>query len=105
MADARTRTPFPLTEKHVLLARSGDLAAADAEMAGVLSEQLVTSVLDLVPDILLSGNEFATPAAARERYRRYLLTRVAGPRAFVAEAAAARERLRRAPAPRVSARR
>jgi hypothetical protein len=107
--EARARTAFPLVKQHVLLARSGDLAAADEELAGALSEGVIAGILDAVPDALLTdpvgGREFATAGAARDRYRDYLATRLASPRAFVAEAAQARERLLREPSRHLSARR
>ena len=108
--EARTRTRFPLIATHVLLARAGDIAAMDAELAPRLDAAVIDRVLRQVPDALLvdpaSGrDEFATADEARERYRRYLLTRLEGPRDFAVEAAAARDRVRREPPLRLSARR
>lgn len=107
--DARTRTPFPLIEQHVLLDRSGDLEAADAQAARALSEHVIQDVVNRVPDTLL-----ATPAdqpgavstdEARERYVSYLLMRLRSPRDFVGEAIRAREHVRHVPPRRLSARR
>ena len=107
--EARTRNSFPRIQDHVLLTASGDLEAADAEMAAALDDAAVRRVLDLVPDALLTddvgGQEFATAAAARERYRDYLLTRLRAPRDFVAHAMDARERRRHEPPKRLHARR
>jgi hypothetical protein len=107
--DARARGAFPLIKEHVLLGRSGDLGAADAELAGLLTPAVIDAVLAQVPDALLTddvaGREFATGDEARGRYRRYLTTRLEAPRAFAAEAVAARERLRGAPPLHLSARR
>jgi hypothetical protein len=108
--DARARTPFPLIATHVLLARAGDVEAADAELAPRLDAGVVHDVLRQVPDALLvdpvsGASDFATAAEARERYARYLLTLLDGPRAFVAEAAAASEKVRREPPRHLSARR
>jgi hypothetical protein len=107
--DARARTPFPLIREHVLLARAGDLAAADAELAARLTPAVIAAVLDAVPDALLTdavgGTEFATAGAARARYASYLTARLAAPRAFAAEAAAAGARARLEPPRRLSARR
>jgi hypothetical protein len=106
---ARTRTPFPLVKDHVLLARSGDLAAADAELAGALTEGLIADVLARVPDTLfldpVSGGDFASAEEARARYRDYLVTRLRAPRAFLEEAERARERVRCEPPRHLSARR
>ncbi|HEX2201728.1 MAG TPA: HipA family kinase [Longimicrobium sp.] len=107
--EARTRTPFPLIRDHVLLARSGDLEAADARGAAALPEARITAVLDAVPDALLGdparADAPADPAGARARYVRYLRTRLEAPRAFAAEAAKAREAaLREPPRPRAARR-
>lgn len=107
--DARTATPFPLIREHVLLARAGDLAAVDAELAARLTPDVVAGVLAAVPDALLTdvvgGGEFASAHAARARYAGYLTARLAAPRAFVTEAAAAAARARLEPPRRLSARR
>ena len=107
--EERTRTPFPLIRDHVLLDRSGDLEAADRQAVALLTERRLDEVLSQVPDELLTdavgGQEFATAAEARARYRTYLLTRLRTPRAFVTEALSAREHLKRVPARKRSARR
>jgi hypothetical protein len=88
---------------------SGDLGAADAAAARALTEPVLARVLAGVPDDLLldgtAGEEFATAAEARERYLRYLVQRLAEPRAFVDEAIAARELLLREPPRALKARR
>ena len=83
--DARTRTPFPLIQHHVLLARTttDEIAAADRFGIDRLSSSTIDSILAQVPDALLSD--------PRERYREYLLRRLEAPREFVAEINRARE--------------
>lgn len=107
--EARARAPFPLVRQHVLLDRVGDLRAADAELAPMLSEPVVRDVLANVPDALLcdpvSGGDFATADAAREKYVWFLTTRLQGPRAFVDAAIAARETAHAQPPQRRGARR
>jgi hypothetical protein len=107
--EARARAPFPLTAKHVLLTRSGDLAAADEAAAAALTPDVVASILAAVPDALLAGplsaGDFASADEARARYGWYLTTRLAGPRAFAAEAARLRDEVRAAPPARLQARR
>ncbi len=107
--DTRTITSFPLIRSHILLSASGDLAAADAECAGRLSEELIVAILDQIPDDLLLGAgdrpEFASAADARDRYRRYLTRRLQAPRAFTAEAIAAQAQVRREPPQHLKARR
>ena len=107
--EARTRTPFPLTKQHVLLARAGDVMAADGDLAAALTPDVLAGVLAEVPDVLLtdrvSGSDFASADDARARYVSYLAGRLAGPRAWAAEAEAARQRLRSEPPRHLSARR
>jgi hypothetical protein len=107
--EARTRTPFPLIKDHVLLRMSGDLDAADAELSALLTETVLTEIVASLPDALLSdpavAADFATPQAARERYLGYLLTRIAAPRGFVAEATAAKSKAASEPPRRLHSRR
>jgi hypothetical protein len=57
---------------------SPDLAAADARMAPLVDERLLTEVLALVPDVWLADEPgFVSPDAVREAYLRHLLARVA----------------------------
>ncbi|MDB4883541.1 MAG: hypothetical protein JWL95_2307 [Gemmatimonadetes bacterium] len=108
--DARTTSGFPLIRSHILLASSGDLAAADAECASTLSDEVIGDVVDAVPDDLLLDEaagrpEFATALEARDRYRSYLTRRVHAPRAFAAEAIAAQQQVRLEPPLHLKARR
>jgi hypothetical protein len=107
--DARVHTPFPRIREHVLLERSGNLEAVDAELAAVLSDERIGDVLAKVPDELLldrtRGQEFATADDARARYWDYLTRRRDQPRTFVHEAVRARTQVRDTPPHRLSARR
>ena len=108
--DERTRTSFPLIRSHVLLRQSGDLTAADRECAALLAGDVIREVIASVPDTLLvdpaaGASDFASPAAARERYARYLTMRLAEPRAFLREAVAAQEQVRLEPPLHLKARR
>jgi len=92
----RTLDPFPPIRDHVLLDRAVGVEEVDAAMAAMLSPEVVEGALERVPDSLLGdpllSGEFPDPAAHRTRYREYLLTRLAPPRPFAAEAAAAHAR-------------
>ena len=108
--EARTVTSFPLIRSHVLLHGAGDLAAADAACAALLSPDVIAAVVDSVPDELYLDHvgapaEFASAADARERYHAYLSRRLMPPRAFAAEAIAAQGQVRREPPRHLSARR
>jgi len=109
--EGRTRTPFPLIDKHVLLRQSADLVEADARLARRLSPEAIERVLAELPDELLldampgDGSVPLAAELARQRYRDYLTLRLQAPRAFVEAAVEARERVRREPPPVLRARR
>lgn len=107
--EARTRTPFPLIKDHVLLRMSSDLDAADAELSALLTESVLTDIVARLPDALLAdplvAADFPSIEATRERYLSYLLTRIASPRAFVAEATAAKSKAATEPPRRLHSRR
>src|SRR5688572_13862396 len=52
VTEARTRDPFQMIEKHVLLAGSGDLKHADKEIADKLGEDVIRETVDSVPNEL-----------------------------------------------------
>ena len=107
--EARTVTPFPLIRDHVLLARADDIESADAELAARLDESFLASLLEQIPDSLLTvpapGESTVTAAGARARYLAYLTARLRAPRAFAAEAERARVHARSSPRQRLEARR
>jgi hypothetical protein len=108
--DERTRTSFPLIRSHVLLQQSGDLARADHECAALLAGDVIRDVVATVPDSLLvdpaaGASDFSTGAEARERYERYLVTRLSGPRTFLHVAIAAQQQVRLEPPLHLKARR
>ena len=109
---ARTRTPFPLVERHVLLGRASSIQAADEALAPLLTEDVVRALVDAVPDELLdddtgpvSRGDFPDARAARDRYATYLLERLAGRASFVEAAESARQRGAVTPAQRLRSRR
>ena len=81
---ARAHAPFAPIRQHVLLPLAGDIRAADAVLAPLVTEALLTDIVARVPDAWLTAE--ATPEATRRGYVEHLLARVTGPRAFVEEA-------------------
>lgn len=75
--------PFPQIAEHVLLARAGSIADADARMAERIDRALLQSVAALVPADWLAGER-------AETYVDYLARRLEPPRRFVEEAEDAR---------------
>ena len=95
--EARAQAPFPRIREHVLLTLAGDLAAADARLRPLLTDEAVRAVVAALPSEWL-GDEpsFGDLAEHREAYVTYLLARLHGPRRWLEEAIDAR---RRGPAP------
>lgn len=92
-ADAHAVRPFERIADHVLLPYASSIADADARLAPRLDTALVDDLVRAIPaawlpdDLAIGGHE-----AQRDAYRRYLGSRLVGPRPFAEEA----ERARRA---------
>jgi hypothetical protein len=78
--------PFPLIADHVLLPFAGSIAEADERLAPRAGRGVIEQIVAEVPDAWLGD----APALAREVYVTYFDERLAGPRAFAAEAEEAR---------------
>lgn len=90
----RAASPFAPIANHVLLAGADDIAAAGARLTPVLTDDLLTTIVALVPDEWLDdGAPFATLEEHRAAYVEYLVTRRDAAPIFVEEALRARERL------------
>jgi hypothetical protein len=81
---SRGRDPFPQVKDHVLLPWAAALEEADARMAASLTQEVVRSVVDLIPDAWLG------PGERREAYAEFLALRLEPPRPFLKEAVRAR---------------
>ncbi len=89
--DQRTRDPFVLIKEHILLPFANDIETADQTMTGVISEETIKRVVELVPDDWLKDSSpFSTIAENRLAYVDYLARRLDEPRNFVEEAIRAR---------------
>lgn len=88
----RARSPFGPIKDHVLLPWANALEAADAELAPLLTPQVLERIVSQVPDLWLGGEEqFEDVEAHRAAYVEYLKARLEGPRAWVEEARHARQ--------------
>jgi len=93
-AEASARRVYDGSD-HALVSFAPDVAAADAALAPLVTEELLREVVALVPDAWLAGEPgFGAPDEVREAYVRQLLLRMAEPRTewlpTVPEGAAAR---------------
>jgi hypothetical protein len=79
-AAAGTQAVFNASD-HVLASYASDMPGADAALAPWVTEELLRSVVALVPDEWLADEPgFESADAVRSAYVDYLLTRVSGPR-------------------------
>jgi hypothetical protein len=84
-AAASARRPYDARD-HALLGFHPDLAAADAALAPLVTEELLTEVAALVPEEWLEDEPgFASADAVRAAYVEQLATRMAGPRDWLPE--------------------
>nr|WP_068888606.1 HipA family kinase [Pedobacter panaciterrae] len=86
--------PFALVKDHVLLPQASELDEVDTAFKAILTDELITSVVSLIPEEWLtdeSGQE--TAEERRQVYRQFLISRVANSEVFVKEAQNARESL------------
>ena len=89
----KIQSSFPQIGDHVLLPLSGEIGAADARLRPLLTKDVLTQIVSTIPDEWLTpDDEFADTHAQRDEYTAYLIERLNGPRAWLAEAEAARQR-------------
>lgn len=84
--------PFLLIKDHVLLSQALELELVDEEFRLILSEELIRSIVDLIPEEWLGG-VFETIEEHREAYAQFLNTRIAHSVNFVNQAQNARKGL------------
>lgn len=86
--------PFMLVKDHVLLPRATRLSIVDEEFRPMLTDELITSIVGLIPDKWLTVDApFDTPGQHRSAYVEFLTSRLANSQIFVNQAQHARETL------------
>ena len=89
--DVPAANPFALIKDHVLLKYAGALAAADDRMAPLITEDKVSSIVELIPDSwLMEDPGFAGRDGQRRAYWDFFTQRLQSPAVFVQEAIRAR---------------
>jgi hypothetical protein len=87
----RSRDPFPMIKDHVLLQFASSLREVDSRMTGRVTPELITRIVQLIPDSWLVGDSvFSGSNQHREAYLEYLLSRLEVPHVFLEEAIRAR---------------
>lgn len=86
----RAAGPFTLIKDHVLLPFATRIDEVDSPMAALLTPELLSAIVQLIPDAWLEDEPaFASKADHRTAYLAYLQRRLTAPRAFAQEAARA----------------
>ena len=89
--DQRAKDPFRLIKEHILLPFANSIETADQTMTAAITDEVIRTVVDLVPDEWLRDYApFSTIAENRQAYVEYLTRRREEPRHFVGEAIRAR---------------
>ena len=86
------KSPFALIKDHVLLPQASLLDQAHAELKAILTDEVLKSIVDLIPDTWLHWEETnQTPEQFREVYLGFLKTRRDHSEIFLKQAQDARE--------------
>ena len=83
----RADQPFERIKEHALLPFAKALAEADKALTARLTPEVISNVVQLIPDDWLANEpHFADRDAQRDAYRSYFVSRLHSPRAFATEA-------------------
>lgn len=86
--------PFVLVKDHVLLPQATQLTAKDEQFKPILTNELITAIVGLIPDEWLTVDApFDTPEQHRAAYIQFLTSRLAHSQTFVNHAQHEREAL------------
>jgi hypothetical protein len=88
--EGQAKSPFILIKDHVLLPQANDLDKVDMEFKSILSTDVLTNVVNLIPDEWLQGTNFDTPDEYRMAYVTFLNSRLNNSSIFVKAAQDAR---------------
>jgi hypothetical protein len=90
----QAKKPFPQVKDHVLLPFATELKQVDKEFHSILTMERIHSIISLIPDEWLAGDETGqTPEEKRQVYTNFLGTRLSLSENFVKEAEYARKAL------------
>ena len=84
---------FVQVKDHVLLPIANELEKADAELRSVLNNEVITSILEVIPAEWLVSDDEKDPEKMRMVYRNFLLNRIENSVIFLNEAQNARKAL------------
>lgn len=89
----QSEKPFVQVKDHVLLPWAGELEKVDEEFRKLLTEEIISSIISLVPDVWLINEQTSNAEEGRKVYVEFLLERISHAQIFVKEAQHARKAL------------
>ena len=93
-AQEKVRSPFAMVRQHVLLPFAGDFEAVDAQSKARLGDEVLQSIVGLLPDAWLGEEKlFADAEAQRQAYFNFLRQRRDESSFFVEEASRVRKQI------------
>lgn len=84
---------FVHVKDHVLLPYANVLEAADITCRQLLTKEIISDIIDMIPDAWLIGDAFETAQEYKNNYKIYLETRLSNSQIFVKEAQHARQQI------------
>ena len=85
---------FPMIKDHVMLAQMGDLKAVDEKFKQILTPEVLTKIVDLIPEEWFDWDtEEQSKSEIKEIYQKFLIERLSHSDNFINEAIHARETL------------
>jgi len=109
MTDEKARAPFSLIKTHIFLREAEGVGDVDAGLAAALTDEVLTHVLDAVPDSLLedpvAGEAGVSAAEMRGRYGDVLRARLEDRSAWMDGLLSTQREVQAAPPERLEARR
>ena len=89
--EGRSRSPFAQVAQHILLPFAGPIPAADVRAKALLTPDLITTIVELIPDVWIDTTPAVDrPVGTRQDYIDFLTRRLDASSAFVEEAERAR---------------
>jgi len=85
--------PFVQVRDHVLLPWANELEKADKAFRSILTEEILESIVNIIPDEWLEFEETSSAVDNRKVYHQFLINRVNSSRYFINEAEHARQAL------------
>ncbi|HEK19115.1 MULTISPECIES: HipA family kinase [unclassified Mucilaginibacter] len=83
--------PFVQIKDHVLIKRATQLQEVDKAFKAILTTDVITAIVSIIPDAWLTDRSFETEDDQRQVYAKFLNNRIANSEIFVKEAENARQ--------------